>query len=162
MCTFIPTADIADIYGNDVVSCDTQMRDFGGKTDFAGRIVTIRCFQDNQLVKEMLNSPGEGKVLVVDAGGNTQTAMVGDKIAQAAVDNGWRGIVVNGAIRDSAGIAQLPIAVKAIGTNPRKSAKDGLGVMEVPLTFGGVTFIPGHTLYADGDGIILMPEPLMN
>ena len=86
MCTFIPTADIADIYSNDVLSCDTQMRDFGGKTDFAGRIVTIRCFQDNQLVKEMLNSPGEGKVLVIDAGGNTQTAMVGDKIAKAAAD----------------------------------------------------------------------------
>lgn len=160
MCTFYPTADIADVLGPDVQSCDTQFRNYGGRTDFAGRIVTVRCMEDNGLVKEILGSPGKGKVLVIDAGANLHTAMVGDKIATAARDNGWRGIIINGAIRDSAAIAELDIAVKALGTNPRKSAKDGVGKVDGKLTIGCVEFIPDHIVYGDADGVVVMPEPL--
>lgn len=160
MCQFIPTADLADIVGSDVQSCDVQFTNFGGKTDFSGRVVTIRAVEDNGLVKKLLNSPGEGKVLVVDAGGNLHTAMVGDQIAQAAVDNGWNGIVINGAIRDSSIIKTLPIAVKALGTNPRKSAKDGNGTVDHKVSFGGIDFVPDFAIYGDADGIVVLPEPI--
>ena len=160
MCTFFPTADIADVVGPDVQSCDTQFQNYGGRTDFAGRIVTVRCMEDNGLVKEILNSPGKGKVLVIDAGGSLHTAMVGDQIAEAAVNNGWNGIIVHGAIRDSARIAKLDIGVKALGTNPRKSAKDGVGKVDGKLTIGCVEFLPDHIVYSDADGVVVLPEPL--
>lgn len=160
MCTFHSTPDLADTLGDYVLSCDTQFRNFGGKTKFAGRIVTVRCMEDNGLVKKLLNSPGKGKVLVVDAGGNLHTAMVGDQIAKAALENGWKGIIVNGAIRDSEEIGQLDIAVKALGTNPRRSAKDGVGKVNERVSFGGVDFIADHTVYGDADGIVVMDEPI--
>ncbi|WP_342318662.1 ribonuclease E activity regulator RraA [Corynebacterium mayonis] len=156
------TADIADLYGDQeqLASCDTQFIDFGGKTAFCGEIVTITCFQDNGLVKQTLNSPGEGRVLVVDGHGSVHTALMGDMIAQAGVDNGWAGVVINGAIRDSAEVAKMPIGCKALGTNPRKSAKDGAGSKNTRVAIGGVDFLPGHFLYADADGIVVTPEPI--
>lgn len=160
MCTFKSTADLADVLGDNVQSCDTQFRNFGGKTKFSGRIVTVRCMKDNGLVKQLLNSPGDGKVLVVDAGGDLHSAMVGDQIAAAALKNGWKGIIVNGAIRDSEEIATLDIAVKALGTNPRKSAKDGLGRVNEKISFGGIDFVPDDVVYGDADGVVVMDEPI--
>lgn len=156
----IPTADLVDIIGEDVRSCDTQFQNHGGRTDFCGPIVTVRCFQDNGLVKKILNSPGDGAVLVVDGYASVHTALMGDMIAQAGVDNGWAGVVILGAIRDSAAIKEMPFGVKALGTNPRKSAKAGEGERDVTLTFGGVDFVPGHFLYADADGIVVTEAPI--
>lgn len=154
----VATADLADEIGPDIRSCDTQFIQFGGRQVFAGRIVTIRCFQDNLLVKQMLGEPGAGRVLVVDGGASVHTALVGDIIAGRGVDNGWAGVVVNGAVRDSAILRTLEIGVKALGTNPRKSTQTGSGEKNVPVEFGGVTFNPGEVLYSDHDGIVVRAE----
>ncbi|BDD80428.1 putative 4-hydroxy-4-methyl-2-oxoglutarate aldolase [Tsukamurella pulmonis] len=157
---FTPTADLVDEIGPDVRSCDTQFRQFGGRKQFAGPVVTVKCFQDNALLKSILGEPGEGRVLVIDGSDaegvpSLHTALVGDLIAELGRGNGWAGIVAYGAVRDAAVIGTLDIGVKALGTNPRKSTKTGEGQRDVPLTFGGITFQPGDILFSDDDGIVL-------
>ena len=157
---FTPTADLVDEIGPDVRSCDTQFRQFGGRKQFAGPVVTVKCFQDNALLKSILGEPGEGRVLVIDGSDaegvpSLHTALVGDLIAELGRGNGWAGIVAYGAGRDAAVIGTLDIGVKALGTNPRKSTKTGEGQRDVPLTFGGITFQPGDILFSDDDGIVL-------
>ncbi|WP_156959944.1 ribonuclease E activity regulator RraA [Nocardia sp. BMG51109] len=154
----IPTADLADEIGPGIRSCDVQFTRFGGREAFAGRIVTIRCHQDNLLVKQTLGEAGAGRVLVVDGGGSVHTALIGDIIAGRGVDNGWAGVIVYGAVRDSAILRTLDIGLKALGTNPRKSTQTGSGERDVPVEFGGVTFVPGEMLYSDADGIVVRAE----
>ena len=149
------TADLYDEHGDTLQSLALQLRDFGGSLAFEGPIRTVRCFQDNQLVKDLLATPGDGAVLVIDGSGSLGTALMGDLIAASAVANGWAGVVVHGAIRDSAAIGRLPLGVKALGTNPRKSAKAGTGQVDVMLRFGDVEFCPGAVLYADEDGVLV-------
>ena len=117
---------------------------------------TIRCDQDNALVKSTLAKNGAGQVLVVDGGGSLHTALMGDLIAATAVLNGWAGVIINGAVRDVAALRRLDLGIKALGSNPRKSAKDGLGELDVPVTFGGVQFLPGQQLWSDDDGIVVL------
>lgn len=157
---FIATADIADIHDTEVRSCDIQFCNFGGKTEFCGEIHTISCFQDNGLVKKTLNSPGEGKVLVVDGHASMHTALMGDMIAEAGVENGWAGVIINGPIRDSAEVAKMNFGCKALGSNPRKSAKDGIGKENVVLRLGGIDFVPGEFVYADSDGVVVSESPV--
>jgi regulator of ribonuclease activity A len=152
------TADLVDEIGADVRSCDAQLRQYGGVSRFYGRVRTIRCREDNALVRQVLSSPGDGQVLVVDGGGSVHTALVGDLIAGLAVENGWRGLVLHGAVRDVTALGALPIGIKALGSNPRKSGKTGAGEIDVPVSFGGVTFTPGDVLFSDEDGIIVI-EP---
>ncbi|MDO5682246.1 MAG: ribonuclease E activity regulator RraA [Propionibacteriaceae bacterium] len=152
------TADLVDEIGPDVRSCDTQFRTMGGREMFAGRIVTVRCHQDNALLKSILGEPGEGRVLVIDGGGSLHTALVGDVIAEIGRSSGWSGVIVHGAIRDSAIIREMEFGVKALGTNPRKSGKTGAGERDVVVSFGGVDFVPGDVLYADADGIVVRAE----
>ncbi len=154
----IATADLADEIGPEIRSCDTQFTQFGGRESFAGRIVTIRCYQDNLLVKQTRGEPGEGRVLVVDGGASIHTALVGDIIAGRGVANGWSGVVVNGAVRDSAILRTLDIGIKALGTNPRKSTQTGSGERDVVVQIGGVTFVPGEMLYSDADGVVVRAE----
>ncbi|AQS71515.1 ribonuclease E activity regulator RraA [Streptomyces pactum] len=156
--TPVPTADLVDQYGTDLRVCDLQFRQFGAHRGFAGPVRTVSCHEDNGLLRDLLRTPGDGAVLVVDGGGSLRTALVGDLIAGAAQDNGWAGLVLHGAVRDSATLAGLRLGIKALGTIPRKSAKDAAGAVDIPLTFGGVTFHPGDILHADDDGIALLPE----
>ena len=149
------TADLSDLHGDTLSSLSLQLRSFGGRRSFDGPIRTVRCFQDNALVKGMLTTPGDGAVLVIDGGGSLETALMGDLIAQSAVDHGWAGVVVHGAIRDSVAIGALPLGVKALGTNPRKSTKTGAGEEDVVLSIAGVRFRPGAHLYADADGVLV-------
>ncbi|MGI8392963.1 ribonuclease E activity regulator RraA [Leucobacter sp. Z1108] len=151
----ISTADLYDERGEQLQSVSLQFRDFGGVTGFAGPIRTVSCHQDNALLKSVLATPGEGAVLVVDGGGSLATALVGDLIAALAVDHGWSGVIVNGAIRDSAAIGTLPLGVKALGTNPAKSTKTGSGASDIVVTFGGASFRPGAWVWCDGDGILV-------
>ncbi|WP_255283744.1 ribonuclease E activity regulator RraA [Saccharomonospora azurea] len=153
-----PTADLVDEYGDRLRVCDTQFRQFGGHRAFSGAVRTVSCHEDNGLLRELLRTPGDGAVLVVDGGGSLHTALTGDLIAASAVENGWAGLVINGAVRDSAALAELPLGIKALGTNPRKSSKDGRGAVDVPVGFGGVTFTPGDVLHADDDGVVLLPR----
>jgi len=150
-----PTADLVDDIGPDVRSCDLQLRQFGGRRAFAGRISTVRCFQDNALLKSVLSEPGDGGVLVIDGAGSVHAALVGDVIAELGRSNGWSGLIINGAVRDASTLATLDIGIKAMGTNPRKSAKSGAGERDVPVTFGGVTFVPGEIAHSDDDGIVV-------
>ena len=154
------TADLIDAHEAVLQSCDLQFRDFGGRTRFHGPIRTVACREDNVLARATLSRPGHGSVLVIDGGGLLHRALVGDVIAGLAIENGWAGIVVNGAIRDAAAIAAMQIGLKALGTNPRRCAKTGLGAVDAPVAFGGVIFTPGAHLYADEDGIVVSEQAL--
>jgi regulator of ribonuclease activity A len=150
------TADLVDEIGADVRSCDTQFRQFGGRSEFAGEIHTVRCFEDNALLKTVLSEPGAGAVLVIDGGASLHSALVGDVIAGLGQSNGWSGIIVNGAVRDSAELRNIDIGIKALGTNPRKSTKAGAGERDTVVEFGGISFVPGETAYSDDDGIVVV------
>ncbi len=154
--SFRPTADLVDSIGVDVRSCDLQFRQFGGCSEFAGPISTVRCFQDNALLKSVLSQTSAGGVLVVDGAGSLHTALVGDVIAELAHSNGWAGLIVNGAVRDAAALRGIDIGIKALGTNPRKSTKIGTGERHVEVNLGGVTFVPGEVVYSDDDGIVVV------
>lgn len=154
----VSTADLVDQLGDGVRSCDLQLRQLGGRSRFAGPVRTVRCAGDNALVKQVLSTPGDGGVLVVDGGGSLHSALVGDLIAGAAVDNGWSGLVLHGVVRDAVALAALPIGIKALGTNPRKSRKAADGEVDVVVGFGGVTFAPGEWVFSDEDGILVLTE----
>jgi regulator of ribonuclease activity A len=155
---FRATADLVDDIGPEVRSCDVQFRQFGGRTEFAGPISTVRCFQDNALLKSVLSEPGGGRVLVIDGDASVHTALVGDLIAELARSNGWAGLIVHGAVRDTATLRTLDIGIKALGTNPRKSTKTGAGERDITVSFGGVSFAPGELAYSDDDGIVVTAD----
>ena len=154
------TADLHDEHEGKVQVASVLMQSFGQKTRFSGPISTVKCFEDNSLVRAALEEPGAGRVLVVDGGGSIRCALVGDKLAELAMKNGWKGLVINGCIRDSAVISTLDIGIKALGTNPRRSVKKGEGERDIVLKFAGATFTPGTYLYADEDGILISPDEL--
>lgn len=157
----IRTADLCDAYITQLqVAEPIGFINFGGKTIFKGEIVTIRCLDNNPLVRKVLSEDGEGKVLVVDGGASKKCALTGDNIAKLAFDNNWSGIIINGCIRDSVAISKLSIGVKALYTHPVKSGKLDNGVFNVPVTFAGVTFTPGDYLYSDEDGIVVSKDKL--
>ncbi|WP_018157735.1 ribonuclease E activity regulator RraA [Demetria terragena] len=151
----LSTADLFDERGDELDSCSVQLRSYGGRAWFSGPIATIRCHRDNALLKHTLATPGNDRVLVVDGGGSLESALMGDLIAASAVEHGWAGVVIHGAVRDVAALRELDLGVRALGSNPRKSAKEGTGEVDVPLTFGDATFTPGATLWADEDGILV-------
>ena len=153
---FRPTADLVDDIGPDVCSCDVQFRQFGARTQFVGPITTVRCLEDNALLKSVLSTPGEAGVLVIDGAGSLHTALVGDLIAELAHSNGWAGLVIHGAVRDAAALRDIDLGIKALGTNPRKSSKTGAGERDVTVSFGGVTFVPGDIAFSDDDGIVVV------
>ena len=151
----ISTADLYDERGSQLRSVSLQFQDIGGVSGFTGEVRTVRCFQDNALLKEVLSQPGDGAVLVIDGAGSLETALVGDVIGALALDNGWAGLIVNGAIRDRVALRTLPIGLKALGSNPAKSSKTGEGEVDVPVVIGGVEFLPGAQVWCDEDGILV-------
>jgi regulator of ribonuclease activity A len=154
------TADLCDEFQDELDVALPALRDYGAARAFFGVVATVKVFEDNALVRKRLEEPGAGRVLVVDGAGSLRTALVGDKLAQLAADNGWAGLVVHGCVRDSAMIAGIGLGVKALGTTPRKSDKRGTGLVDVPVTFAGVTFRPGDHVYADADGIVVARRAL--
>lgn len=152
------TADLYDKYEEKLQVCEPVFRHFGGLRSFHGRIATLKCFEDNSLVSTYLGQPGEGRILVVDAGGSLRCAMLGDQLAQKAVDNGWAGVLMFGSIRDLEDIGKMPLGVLALAATPRKSVKKGVGTAGIPVIFAGVTFRPGEWLYADADGVVVSAE----
>ncbi|WP_270408760.1 ribonuclease E activity regulator RraA [Brachybacterium paraconglomeratum] len=149
------TADLYDELGEELQSLALPLRDLGGELAFDGPVRTVKCYEDNSLLKSVLSTPGEGAVLVIDGAGSLRRAVMGDMIAALAVENGWSGVVINGAVRDVAVLRTLPLGIKALGSNPRKSTKTGQGSVDVPVEFGGVTFRPGARLVADEDGVLV-------
>lgn len=154
------TPDLCDAYPELITVLEPMFSNFGGRDSFGGEIVTLKCFEDNSLVRQQLEQAGKGKVLVVDGGGSLRCAMLGDMLADKAAKNGWEGIVLYGCVRDVDALAQTDVGVQALASHPRKSEKRGVGELNVPVTFAGVTFRPGEYLYADNNGVIVSPSPL--
>ena len=152
--------DLCDEFPNDVNVFECQFQDYGQKKIFSGSAVTVKCFEDNSKVKQLVNEPGQGRVLVVDGGGSTRRALLGDMLAEAAVANDWAGIVINGYIRDIATINQLALGVKALGSTPIKTDKRDLGDINVPIRFAGVTVNAGDWVYADENGVLVSEKQL--
>lgn len=155
------TPDLCDQFPDDVRVLAPMFNSYGGVAGFGGAIVTVKCFEDNSLVKEQLALPGAGKVLVVDGGGSLRKALLGDLIAASAVKNGWAGVVIYGCIRDVDPIRAMPLGVQALNSVPLKTEKRGIGDLNVPVTFGGVTFVPGEFVYADNNGVIVANKKLV-
>ncbi len=153
------TTDLLDAHPQ-LEACEAGLAHYGGARRFSGEVVTVRCFEDNSLVRELLKTPGNGRVLVVDGGGSRRCALVGDLLAEAGHRNGWTGIVVAGCVRDSAAIAALPIGVLALGTQPRRSDKHGQGVQGVAVEILGARVRPGDVAYADEDGVVFSQHRL--
>lgn len=156
----ISTPDLCDAHPDSVHIVEPIFRNYGGRTSFAGEIVTIQCFEDNSRVKETANTPGHGKVMVVDGGGSLKKALLGDLIAQAALDNGWEGFIIYGCIRDVEPIGSMKIGVKALNSIPLKTQRKGEGEVNIPINFGGVSFRTGEYIYCDETGIIVSAQSL--
>jgi regulator of ribonuclease activity A len=154
------TADLVDAYSDVVRSCEAQFRQYGGRARFHGPIRTVKSTEDNALVKQTLSTAGDGAVLVIDGAASLRSALVGDLIAGLGHKNGWAGLVIWGAVRDTVALRELAIGIKALGSNPWRSSKNGSGQVDVPVSFGGVEFRPGYWLYSDEDGILVSSQPL--
>ena len=153
------TPDLCDEYP-EVEVLDPMFNNYGAKESFGGEVVTIKCHEDNSLVKENVAKPGNGKVMVVDGGGSMRNALLGDMLAEKAVENGWEGLVIYGCIRDVDVIMETNLGVQALATNPRKTEKKGIGEMNIPVKFAGVEINPGDFIYADNNGVIVSKKKL--
>ncbi len=154
----LKTTDLCDDHSDHLRIVSPLFRCYGGRRLFNGPVSTVKVFEDNSLVRAALEEPGEGRVLVVDGGGSMRCALLGDNLAELGLKNGWAGALVYGCVRDSADLAKIDFGVKALNTHPLKSVKKGVGERDVPVTFAGVTFHPGHWLYADEDGVIVASD----
>jgi regulator of ribonuclease activity A len=154
------TADLVDEHESSLRCCEVQFRQFGGAAGFAGPVRTVKSFEDNTLIKQALSGPGEGAVLVVDGGGSLRCSLLGDYMVGLGMKNGWAGLVLWGAVRDTVALAQLAIGVKALGANPLRSTKTGSGQRDVAVSFGGMVFRPGDWLYSDEEGIVVSDHRL--
>ena len=156
----ISTADLYDAYPELVRVCETQFRSYGGLTSFCGPCATLATFEDHTPVLQALETPGLGRILVVDGQGSLRIGLMGDRLAGIAVQNGWRGVILNGAIRDTSGINAMALGVKALGVTARKGWQATSGTPGLPVHFGGVTFSPGNWIYADVDCVVISSTKL--
>lgn len=156
-----PTADLADAHGDRIRVLRLPMRDFGGVVRFAGRARTIVTLEDTRLLVEALyGTPGNGAVAVVDGGGSTRSALLGDQNAEKLHSNGWAGVIINGVVRDVSLLREVGIGIKALGASPQRSGKNGIGAVDVPVAFGETLFAPGDCIYCDEDGVVVSKTPL--
>jgi len=158
--TSFATTDLSDAYADLVQHCEPLFKDFGKRTAFHGPILTLKTFEDNTKVRKALEGQGEGRVLVVDGGGSRRCALFGGNLGQLAEKNGWAGVVIHGCVRDTGELAACNVGIKALAAHPKKSNRNDAGQYDVPLSFAGAVFHPGHMLYADADGIIVAEKPL--
>ncbi|MCG6871000.1 MAG: ribonuclease E activity regulator RraA [Gammaproteobacteria bacterium] len=155
------TADLYDRLGDKLAVASPCFHLFGRRNCFGGMIRTIKCHEDNALVRAALQTPGEQSVLVVDGGGSLRYALVGDQLAALAIQNQWAGLIINGCIRDRLEIEQMNFAVMALASNPRKSIKRSEGQTDIPVHFADVDFRPGDFVYADTDGIVVSADKIL-
>ncbi len=158
--TSFSTPDLSDA-APEAKAIELPLRNYGGRSHFFGPAVTIKCFEDNSLVKAAVAEPGEGRVIVVDGGASCRRALLGDMLAEQAASNGWAGLVINGVIRDVDEIGATDIGVQALGSVPLKTDKRGEGQRDIPVHFGGVVIAPGHYIYADNNGVLVSDKPLL-
>ncbi len=137
-------------------------QNYGGADSMHGRIVTLKCFEDNSLVRATLETPGEGRILFVDGGGSDRCALVGGNLGQLAERNRWAGIVVHGCVRDVGELIESQVGIWAISAHPRKSFKAGSGQRDLPIDMAGVLVRPGEWCVADPDGILVSDANLIS
>jgi regulator of ribonuclease activity A len=159
--TRFSTPDLSDA-SPQARAIELPLRNYGKHRHFCGRVVTIKCHEDNSLVKACVDEPGDGRVIVVDGGGSCRRALLGDMLAEKAASNGWSGLVINGVIRDVDEIAATELGVQALGSCPVKTEKLGVGQRDVSLHFGGIVIEPGDYLYADNNGVLVSKQPLLD
>ena len=157
---FIDTSELCDLYAEQVDVVEPIFSSFGGVSHFYGKVTTVKCFESNGLIAEVLEENGEGRVLVIDGGGAVRRGLIDAELAQLAVDNGWEGIIVYGAVRQIQQLENLDIGIHALAPIPVSADESSAGESDIPVNFGGVTFFPEDYIYADLTGIILSPEPL--
>lgn len=157
---YIDTSTLCDIYLDQVDVVEPIFSNFGGRASFYGKITTVKCFENNGLIAEILEENGEGRVLLIDGGGAVRQALIDAELAQLATDNGWEGIIVYGGVRQIQQLENLDIGIQALAPIPVGANTDTQGELDVPVNFGGVTFFPEDYVYADLTGIILSQEPL--
>ena len=150
------TCDIYDQFEGRARTPDVTLAGFGGRTAFSGRIVTVKCFEDNARLKALSGQPGDGRVIVVDGGGSRRCALLGDMIAADLAKNGWAGVVIFGCVRDVAALREIDLGVQALASTPRKSVRRGEGQVDIPVSFGGMEWRPGEVLFADEDGVLTL------
>lgn len=162
--SFPSTPDLCDKFEERIRIVDPSLgfRNFGGKTRFGGQVVTVKCFEDNSLVKQLAKTDGSGKVMVVDGGGSRRRALLGDQVALDCVKSGWEGLVIYGSIRDVDEIGELELGVQTLGPAPMKTIKRNEGQTEIPVTFGGVTFANGDCVVCDNNGIVVNEQDMRN
>ncbi|HGY1052906.1 putative 4-hydroxy-4-methyl-2-oxoglutarate aldolase [Aeromonas salmonicida] len=153
--------DLCDQHGDALQVADPLFHDFGGKPLFYGQAVTLSCYEDNSLVRELVNRPGQGRVMVIDGGGSLRRALLGDQLAIKAAEQGWEGIVIFGAVRDVGTLATLALGVKALAACPVKTEKLGKGELDAVVSFAGVTIHPGDYVYADLNGVLVSATRLI-
>ncbi len=154
--------DLCDQYGDSLRVLSPMLKNFGGNNCFHGKISTIKCHEDNSFVADAVREEGDGSVLVVDGGGSSRCALLGDNLAAIAASNSWAGIVVFGCVRDVVALKDISIGIQAIAPHPMKSVKRQVGLRDVEVSFGGVSFIPGQYVYADDNGVIVSEDELTN
>ena len=157
---FIDTSELCDLYAEQVDLVEPIFSSFGGVSNFYGKVTTVKCFESNGLIAEVLEENGEGRVLVIDGGGAVRRGLIDAELAQLAVDNGWEGIIVYGAVRQIQQLENLDIGIHALAPIPVSADESSAGESDIPVNFGGVTFFPEDYIYADLTGIILSQEPL--
>lgn len=152
--------DICDEFFDQIQVLDPLFSDYGGKRSFCGEIVTLKCFEDNSLVRDLVGSEGRGRVIVIDGGGSLRRAMLGDLLAARAAENGWQGLLINGCVRDVEILATIDLGVKALNCIPVKTDKRGEGQLDIPLSFAGARIEPGQFIYADENGVVVANRDL--
>ena len=161
----LATTDLCDIHEAALKAGSLRVlppvfQNYGGESNAYGPVVTVKCFEDNSLVRTLLEGPGQRRVLVVDGGGSDRCALLGGNLAALAVKNGWAGVIVNGCVRDSMELLESPVGIWAMATHPRKSEKSGSGQKDVVIDMAGVLVRPGNWCYADADGILISDQKL--
>ncbi|MEJ0011202.1 MAG: ribonuclease E activity regulator RraA [Bauldia sp.] len=154
------TADLCDAFEQDVAIAEPVFREYGGVAAFHGRVATVRLYEDNLFLRHTTEQPGEGRVLVIDGGGSLRRALIGGNVAAVAHKNGWAGLVIYGAVRDIVELAEIPIGIRALASNPLRPRGDGYGEKDVTVRVAGLTIAPGDYLYADEDGLITSKKDL--
>ncbi|GGN34359.1 MULTISPECIES: putative 4-hydroxy-4-methyl-2-oxoglutarate aldolase [Marinomonas] len=152
--------DLCDLYPEQLQIADAIFTSYGKRCHFYGQVVTVSCFEDNSRIRELVNENGKGKVMVIDGGGSKRRALLGDMLAEKAVNNGWEGFVIHGAIRDVAAQSQLNIGIHALCAHPMPTEKRGLGDIGRTLRFAGISVSQGDYIYCDLNGIAVSKQPL--
>ena len=154
------TSELCNIYAELVDVLDPVFCNYGGRSSFSGQVVTVKCFEDNGIIQQVVTEDGQGKVLVIDGGGSTRRALIDLKIAIIAANNGWEGIICHGSVRDVDAIEEIDLGIQGLVSIPVGASSQAIGESEVAINFAGVSFFPDDHIYADNTGIILSPEPL--